>query len=133
MKSFVRIVAFTIITSAFLACSSTLHLYSGQQYLSDEELGTLQVSEQIRVYKFDRKEVQKTAKPPVIKALPGEHRLELIANTADNDSKKNPKEMVINTIFWNAVEGHTYQLTFSESDSDINSVTIIDVSNDTSL
>lgn len=116
MKSLFKAASVVLILLVLFACSSTLHLYPGQQYLTDEELGTLLVSEKIQIYKFDRKEVYKTPKPPVIKALPGEHRIDITTFVTEDQ----PKE---STIFWDAVEGHTYQLTVSETDD----VTIVEV------
>jgi len=118
MKSFIKIVSITIIASVFFSCSSTLHLYSGQRYFTDEELGTLTVSEQFQIYKFDGKEVYKTPKPPTIKALPGKHELGVTANLSEGN-------VVEKTIQWEAVEGHVYQI--AVADSELDNVIIGDV------
>ena len=115
MKSILKLIISVVVAVVVISCSSTLHLYSGQTYFSDEELGTLTVTEQIQIYRFDRKPVQKTPKPPVIKALPGEHRVEYLLGEGD--------DAVSRTIFWDAVEGRYYQLTLNGDDS----VTIVDV------
>lgn len=115
MKSIFKVTILIAVAVVIMSCSSTLHLYSGQQYFSDEELGTLTVSEQIQIFKFDRKLVQRTPKPPVIKALPGEHRVEYILGEADDS--------VSRTIFWDAVEGRIYELVLNGD----NDVTILDV------
>ena len=128
MKSYFRIILILIISAVFFSCSSTLHLYSGQRYFTDEELGTLTISEQIQVYKFDRQEVYKTKKPPVIKALPGKHELDLRASLSENE-----EDVIEKTVYWEAVEGHVYQLTISESKSDDVDVIIVDVTNSISL
>lgn len=116
MKKYIKLVLSLVVALVVASCSSTLHLYPGQQYLTDAELGTLVVTEQFKIYKFDRKEVYKTPKPPVIKALPGEHRIDITAYLSEEE----PFE---STVYWDAVEGRTYQLTLSES----NDVTIVDV------
>ncbi len=126
MKLFIRILSIIITTAVFISCSSTLHLYSGQRYFADEELGTLTVSEQFQIFKFDGKLVQKTPKPPVIKALPGKHELDYSANLSESDS-----DAIESTIFWEAVEGHIYELVFSDSEAE--NVMIVDVTNSTSL
>ncbi len=122
MKTHIRLGLALVVTVVLLACSSTLHLYSGQQYFPDEELGTLQVSEQIQIYTFNGKYVQKTVKPPVIKALPGKHRLELAVNLSEDE-----ENAIERTVFWDAVEGRTYQLIVSETASEIDNVKIVDV------
>ena len=116
MKKYLKVALSLVVALVVMSCSSTLHLYPGQQYLTDAELGTLTVAEQIQVYKFDRKEVQKTSKPPVIKALPGEHRLDVKMNGTES-------EVFETTIYWDAEEGRTYQLTLNGDDD----VTIVDV------
>ena len=128
MKSFIKILSIIIISAVFFSCSSTLHLYSGQRYFPDEEVGTLTVSEQIRINKFDGKFVEKTPKPPVIKALPGKHELDLAVSLSENN-----EDVIEKRVFWEAVEGHVYQLTVSESNSDDDYVIIVDVTNSTSL
>ena len=125
MKSFIKILSIIIISAVFFSCSSTLHLYSGQRYFPDEEVGTLTVSEQIRINKFDGKFVEKTPKPPVIKALPGKHELDLAVSLSENN-----EDVIEKRVFWEAVEGHVYQLTVSDSEND--NVIIIDVTNSTS-
>jgi hypothetical protein len=131
-----RITIISLLTFLF-ACSSTLHIYDGQQYLTDAELGTLSVAEVIQVYKFNGKEVQKTLGPMVIKAKPGQHRLSIKANTSKlngDDAYNNlVAEMLDKTIFWDAVEGHYYQLVVDESNSDNEKVLIIDITNNTSM
>ncbi len=122
MRSYIRIVSTLVVTAIIMSCSSTLHLYSGQRYFTDEELGILQVSEQIKIYKFDGKLVEKTTKNPLIKALPGEHKLEITTIYSEGNA-------VESTIYWDAVEGHKYQFTLSESGSDADNVIIVDVTN----
>jgi len=115
MKKYIKLTLSLVVTLVVMSCSSTLHLYPGQQYFPDEELGTLTVPEGVQIYKFDRKEVYKTPKPPVIKALPGEHKVDYILGESDDSISR--------TIYWDAEEGRTYQLTLNGD----NDVTIVDV------
>ena len=126
MRSYIRIAVTLVVTFVITSCSSTLHLYSGQRYFADEELGILEVSEQIKIYKFDGILVEKTTKTPVIKALPGEHKLEITANLSESNA-------VERTIFWEAVEGRIYQFALSESGSEADNVVIVDVTNAATL
>lgn len=119
------------------SCSSTLHLYDGRQYLPDEELGTLIVTEFVDAYKFNGKLIQKTNGSTVIKAKPGNHNVTVIAKDENGKSQRDEKNGtsmdVQKTIAWDAVEGRKYELVFSDSNTDLDNLRIIDITDTSTL
>ena len=126
---------FTILLLAYLfnSCTSIMHVYGGRQYLPDEELGALSITENYRVHKFDGENLSKSFKSTVIKAKPGSHQLQIIAKKSEvnsTDSVKNDLTQVNEeTITWDAIAGHKYQLVSSDSQVDKDKFRILDVTN----
>jgi hypothetical protein len=129
MNSPFKIIVMLIVICLIYSCSSTLHVYEGRQYLPDEELGSLSVTEIYRVYKFDGKELEKTLGSTVIKAKPGHYRLELINKDSKENSNTVDQDLIEETIYWDAIAGHEYQLVSSGAQSDKDKIKIIDVTN----
>lgn len=128
-----KIVTMIMVICLFYSCTSTMHLYEGRQYLSDEELGVLSVTEIYNIYKFDGKELSKRFKSTVIKAKPGRHQLEIIAKKSKVYSNDNVKQDLTHTfeetINWDAIAGHKYQLVISSTQSGKDKIIIKDVTN----
>jgi hypothetical protein len=126
-----KILAMIIVIYIFSSCTSILHVYEGQRYFPDEELGVLFVTENYRVYKFDEKELSKTFKSTVIKAKPGQHQLQIIAKISQVNSTDTVKDELTHAnkeiITWDAFAGHEYQLVSSGIQSDIDKFLIKDV------
>ena len=133
MKRLLNIFTILILTYLFNSCTSIMHVYDGQRYLTDEELGSLSITENYRVHKFDGENLSKSFKATVIKAKPGRHQLQIIANISkvnSTDSVKNDHTQVNEeTITWDAIAGHKYQLVSSDIQIDNDKFKILDVTN----